>query len=243
MIQSELIKFQEYLGDRRVERCARGGRLRPGMNWLMANQRDDSYPTRPSLLQRLKDGGDQQSWEEFNRVYRKLIFGFALKAGLTESEAEEVVQETLIAAAKNLPEFRYDPKVCSFKTWLLNLSKWRVTDQLRKRLPVAPRTASSDEVTARTATIERVPDPAGIHLEALWDQEWRTTLVEVACVKVKARVDPKEWQMFDLYALKGWSARDAARAVGVNIGRVYLAKHRVGRLLKHEIARCEGQLL
>jgi RNA polymerase sigma factor (sigma-70 family) len=213
------------------------------MNWLMADQRDDSCSTRPSLLERVKDRGDQQSWEEFNHVYRKLIFGFALKAGLTESEAEEVAQETLIAAAKNLPEFRYNPTICSFKTWLLNLSKWRVTDQLRKRLPVASRAASSEEATSRTATIERVPDPAGRQLEALWDEEWRTTLVEAACAKVNPQVDAKEWQMFDLYALKGWSAREVAKAVGVNIGRVYLAKHRVSRLLKNEIARCESQLL
>jgi RNA polymerase sigma factor (sigma-70 family) len=209
----------------------------------MANARDDSYPTRPSLLERLKDRQDQRSWEEFNRIYRQLILRFAIKAGLTESEAEEVAQETLIAAAKNLPEFRYDPKVCSFKTWLLNLSKWRAADQLRKRLPAAPRASSSDEVTARTATIDRIPDPSGPQLEAIWDQEWRTTLVEVACARLKPQVDAREWQMFDLYALKGWSARETALAVGVNIGRVYLAKHRIGRMLKKEMAQSQSWLL
>jgi len=54
----------------------------------MANPKDDSYPTRPSLLVRLKDTEDQQSWQEFNDLYGKLIFGFAIKAGLTETEAQ-----------------------------------------------------------------------------------------------------------------------------------------------------------
>ena len=121
----------------------------------VVNPKEDSYPTRPSLLNRLKDTQDQQSWQEFDDLYRKLIFGFALKAGLTETEAQEVVQETLIAAAKNLPEFRYDPKVCSFKTWLLNLSRWRVQDQLRKRVPTAPATLLKPLDADRTATIER----------------------------------------------------------------------------------------
>ena len=134
---------------------------------LMVNSKDDSYPTRPSLLKRLKDTDDQQSWQEFNDLYGKLIFGFATKAGLTESEAQEVVQETLIAVAKNLPEFRYDPKVCSFKTWLLNLSHWRVKDQLRKRVPAAPANHSKARETDRTATIERVPDPDGVELEKI----------------------------------------------------------------------------
>ena len=205
---------------------------------LMANPQDDSHPTRPSLLNRLKDTQDHQSWQEFDDLYRKLIFGFALKAGLTETEAQEVVQETLIAAAKNLPEFRYDPKVYSFKTWLLNLSQWRVQDQLRKRQsPTAPNPArpSADD-TARTATIERVPDPAGGQLDTIWDNEWQTTLLEAALEKVKAQVDSKQWQMFDLYVLKEWPVKDVAKALGVSVGRIYLVKHRIGRLLKKGVS-------
>src|SRR6266571_1014976 len=176
----------------------------------MASPKDDSYPTRSSLLARLKDTADQRSWQEFNDAYGRLIFGFALKAGLTETEAEEVVQETMISASRNLPGFRYDPKLCSFKTWLLNLSQWRVKDQLRKRqAPSAQQPGRTyDDSTAtgtRTATIERVPDPAGAQLEAIWEKEWQTTFLDTALAKVKAQVDLKQWQVFDLYALKEWS--------------------------------------
>jgi len=204
--------------------------------------KDDSYPTRPSLLERVKDPNDQQSWEEFNELYGRLIRGFALKAGLTEEEADEVVQETLAAAAQHLPEFRYDPKRCSFKTWLLNLSRWRVTDQLRKRLPVAPPSLSSDgsQEGSRTATIERVPDPAGVELERLWDGEWRVTVFQAALERVKGQVEAKQWQIFDLYSLKEWRPGEVARVLGVSVGRVYLTKHRVGRLLKAEVARLEA---
>jgi RNA polymerase sigma-70 factor (ECF subfamily) len=142
----------------------------------MTQPKDDSYATRSSLLRRVKDTQDERSWQEFYDSYQGLIFGFAVKAGLSEHEAQEVVQETLIAAAKHLPEFHYDPKVCSFKTWLLNLSAWRVKDQLRKRqVPSAPQPhGPSADDTSRTATVERVPDPAGSELETIWDQEWRT---------------------------------------------------------------------
>ena len=209
---------------------------------LIVKPSDDSYPTRPSLLERVKDGADRQSWQEFNDFYGRLILGFALKAGLTESEGQEVVQETLIAAARNLPEFRYDPKVCSFKTWLLNLSRWRVQDQLRKRLPAAPANDSRAADADRTATIERVPDPAGVELEQLWDSEWQTALLAAALENVKARVDLKQWQIFDLYALKQWAPREVAQALGVSVGRVYLVKHRVSALLKRERQRLEARI-
>lgn len=209
---------------------------------LMADPKEESYPTRSSLLRRVKDTADHQSWQEFSDLYGKLILGFALKAGLTEDEAQEVVQETLIAAAKNLPEFRYDPKVCSFKTWLLNLSNWRVKDQLRKRqAPSAPRQAGrvrgDDGDETRTTTVERVPDSAGNQLEAIWDQEWATALMEAALGRVKAQMDSKQWQMFDLYVLKEWPVREVAQALGVSVGRVYLVKHRVSALVKREVKR------
>jgi RNA polymerase sigma-70 factor (ECF subfamily) len=206
---------------------------------FMASPKDDSYPTRSSLLMRLKDTRDQRSWQEFNDAYGRLIFGFARKAGLTESEAEEVVQETMISASRNLPEFRYDPKVCSFKTWLLNLSRWRVQDQFRKRLPTKATGAANPEDSDRTTTIERVADPASRQLDVIWDQEWQTTLLNTALARIKPQVNPKEWQMFDLYALKEWSPRDVARALGVSVGRVYLVKHRVSARLKKEMKRLE----
>ena len=208
---------------------------------FMAALKDDSYPTRPSLLARLKDTQDEQSWQDFSDIYSKLIRGFAIKAGCTEDEADEVVQETLISAAKNLPEFRYDPKVCSFKTWLLNLSHWRVKDQLRKRqAPAAPQPArrgpnDATEGGTRTATVERVADPSAPELQAVWDKEWQTTLLDAALARVKARTDLKQWQIFDLYALKEWSVADVAKSLGVNRAAVYLVKHRVSALVNKEL--------
>jgi RNA polymerase sigma factor (sigma-70 family) len=209
---------------------------------FMTQPKDDSHATRSSLLHRVKDTTDHQSWQEFNDLYSKLILGFALKAGLTEDEAREVVQDTLIAAAKNLPEFSYNPKVCSFKTWLLNLSNWRVKDQLRKRqAPAAPhqtpRTRRSEDEGTRTATIELVADSAGDPLEAIWDKEWKMIIWEAALGRVKAQLDLKQWQIFDLYVLKEWPVREVSQALGVSIGRVYLAKHRISALVKREVKR------
>jgi len=57
----------------------------------------------------------------------------ALRSGLNETEAQEVVQETVISVSKHMPEFHYDRAKGSFKGWLLQMTKWRITDHLRKR--------------------------------------------------------------------------------------------------------------
>jgi RNA polymerase sigma-70 factor (ECF subfamily) len=203
---------------------------------------DDSHPTRSSLLRRVKDADDAPAWQEFNDFYGPLIFRFATRAGLTETEAQEVVQETLIAAARNLPEFRYDPKVCAFKTWLLNLSRWRVTEQLRKRLPAAPHALPSDDATARTSTLDRMPDPAEPELDQLWEKEWQQTLAQRAVQRVKKQVTARQWQLYDLYVLKEWPAREVARTLQVSVARVYLAKHRTGGLIKKEVQRLRKEM-
>jgi RNA polymerase sigma factor (sigma-70 family) len=202
------------------------------------NERGELIPTRRTLLGRLKDCEDQASWKEFFDTYWKLIYTTARKSGLSSAEAEEVVQETVIAVCRNIPKFEYDSAVGSFKTWLLNLTWWRIVDQLRKREPGAHgRRQKAD--TTRTATIERVPDPAGLNLN--WDEEWDRNLLEVAAERVKRQVDPMQYQAFDLYGCQGWTARKVADRLKLNIAQVYLAKHRVSRLIRKELARLEKE--
>src|SRR5262249_41683571 len=153
-----------------------------------------SVATRATLLQRLKDCDDQASWQEFYNLYRDLICSFALKAGLTPSEAEEVVQETVIGVARKLPEFRYDPAKCSFKTWLLNQTVWRIKDQLRKRPPQGVGPTSSADDTSRTSTVDRIPDFSEERLTAAWERDWQQAVLEAALQRVKRSANLKDCQ-------------------------------------------------
>jgi len=192
--------------------------------------------TRKSLVDRLADPGDHARWQEFFDTYWKLIYGFARKSGLTESEAQEAVQETLITVARKIDTLKYDPAAGSFKGWLLHITRWRIADQFRKRLPAAIPPADDD---SRTAFIDREPDPAGNELEALWDREWRENLLEAAMERVRKRVDPRQFQIFDCYVVKGWEAGKVARELRVNVAQVYLARHRVGAQIRAEVRALE----
>ena len=63
---------------------------------------DELLPTRQSLLSRLRDWDDQESWREFFDTYWRLIHGLALKCGLTDAEAQDVVQETMVSVAMSM---------------------------------------------------------------------------------------------------------------------------------------------
>ena len=64
----------------------------------------DSLPTRRTLLSRLRNLGDDASWRVFFDTYWRLIYNVARKAGLPDSDAQDVVQDTVIAVARKMPE-------------------------------------------------------------------------------------------------------------------------------------------
>ena len=100
---------------------------------------NELIPTRATLIERLKNWQDQSSWQDFFDTYWQLIYNVARKGGLTEAEAQDVVQETMVSVAKQMPKFQYDPAIGSFKAWLLNMTRWRIVDQFRKRGPLPER--------------------------------------------------------------------------------------------------------
>jgi len=198
---------------------------------------EDFIPTRYSLLSRLQNWDDQDSWKDFFDTYWRLIYAVALKSGLTEAEAQDVVQETIISVAKNIQKFKRDRQLGSFKGWLRNLTRWRIADQLRKRTRVAPEERKAAEDAA--AVWDTAPLADSVEVESVWEAEWRVNLMKVALENVKRRVKEEHYQMFDFYVVKQWPVAKVARTLGVSAGQVYLARFRVGTLVKKEIRRLE----
>jgi RNA polymerase sigma-70 factor (ECF subfamily) len=202
---------------------------------------NDLIRTRATLLERMKDWSDQPSWQEFFDIYWKLIYGVARKAGLSDAEAQDVVQETLVSVAKHIPAFKYDPALGSFKAWLLQLTRWRIVDQLRKRGPMAWRQANVGD-TARTTMIERLADEHGPDWDAICEADWEKTILNAAMERVKRRLDPQKLQIFDFYVNREWPPEEVARTFNVSVNQVYLVKNRVAEMLRAEVRRLEQEV-
>ena len=203
---------------------------------------DEAIPTRHSLLRRIKNWEDQASWEEFFKTYRKLIYGVAIRAGLTDAEAQDVLQETVMTVAKNIKNFEIGSERGSFKAWLRQNTRWRIADQFRKRPPFRELNTPPCGGTSHTDLAEQMPDPASLNVEALFEAEWKQNLAETALANLRGRVDPEQYQMFDLHVLKHWPAEKVAGKLSVKMGRVYFAKYKISRLLKKEIRRLEATI-
>jgi RNA polymerase sigma-70 factor (ECF subfamily) len=202
----------------------------------------DPAATRSSLVKRLRNWSDHGSWQDFFDTYWKLIYAVAIKAGLSEAEARDVVQETVLAVAKQMRENGYDRAKSSFKNWLCLITRRRIIDHFRKRTDpkLRPTPQSSDE-TNRTDTIARVPDPASLKLDSVWEEEWQKNLLDAAIERVKQQVTPRQFQVFDLSVLRELPVAEVKTILKVNAAQIYLARHRVGVLIKKEAKRLEAQ--
>jgi len=200
-------------------------------------------PTRHSLLSRLKDWDDQESWRDFFNTYWKLIYSAAIKAGLSDAEAQDVVQETIVTVTKKIKDLKYDPALGSFKGWLRTVTRSRIVDHYRKRPPQKRSADHSQDTNQRTATVDRLPDPASLDLDQVWETEWQKNLMDAALARVKRQVNPKHYQIFDLHVVRGMPVEQVTTILGVSRAQVYMAKQRISRELKKNVQYLESKFI
>lgn len=194
--------------------------------------------TRRSLILRLADWQDQRSWDEFYRTYWRLIYAVAIKAGLHDDEAWDVVQETVLTIAKQSRKGLYDPERGSFKLWLWKVTSWRINDRFRQQRKEQRFNAEGDTPPTPLTLLE---DPASPSFEEIWEKEWQQNLVKAALERVKAKVSPKQYQIFYYLVIKEMESSKVKQMLGVSIAGIYIAKHRVSSLLRKEIAGLKEQ--
>jgi RNA polymerase sigma-70 factor (ECF subfamily) len=206
------------------------------MNEALTTLGEDPIPTRYSLLSRLQNWEDNESWRDFFDTYWRLIYTVALKSGLSDAEAQEVVQETIICVAKNIQKFKRDRKLGSFKGWLRNLTHWRIADQLRKRTTVLQ---GDRALASESLCVEEIPEVPGEAVASEWEGEWQRNLLKAALERIRRRVREEQYQLFDLYVVRQWPVDRITQILGVSATRVYLAKHRITRLIQQEVRRLQ----
>lgn len=204
---------------------------------VSARPEDELIPTRASLLGRLKDWDDTRSWSDFFNTYWRLIYGRARTAKLTDQEAQEVVQETVISVAKKLRGTEYDLTRGSFKTWLYLIVSRRIVDQFRRRGRGVPISEPLPEETEAASPLDSIPDPASLEPDAAWDRAWEANLIAAAVERVKEAVNPEHFQIYEYHVLQEHTAMQTAQALQTNAAKIYWVKHRVGAKLAKEVKR------
>jgi RNA polymerase sigma-70 factor (ECF subfamily) len=179
--------------------------------------------TSATLLHRLRQPANQAAWDRFVRLYTPLLFYWSHKAGLSEADAADLVQDVFCVLLRKLPDFDYDAGR-SFRAWLRTvlLNTWR--NRARRVVRTAGDMAHGEHEPA-------VPDD----LVELEEADYRRHLIARAVQLMQSEFEPATWQACWQLAVEGRPTAEVARELGLSVNAAYLAKSRVLARLRREL--------
>jgi RNA polymerase sigma-70 factor (ECF subfamily) len=192
---------------------------------MPANPVDDTSLTLMMRLQ--KSPSDPRAWDEFVQRYRPMIRAWCLKWHLQESDADDVVQEVLVKLLGAIRKYQYDP-ARSFRSWLKTVTQHALADFVAARRKNPRQLGSPINAIAES-------DDARTDLEQQIEDAYDAELLELAMHRVKKRVKPATWDSFRLTVIDGASGAQAARQLEIPVAHVFVAKHRVQKMLQEEV--------
>ena len=188
--------------------------------------------THDSLLNRLRDPADRQSWSEITSIYGPLVFRYCRSRGLQPVDCEDIEQEVLA----KLVEFEYQPTRGRFRSWLKHVTDNQINQlwRKRKRIPVPSANPADNEL-------------AGEPLD--WDRLFHVHILDAALRRIRPEFDERSWQAFEQVALAieddngiqrfAWRENGSSSAVAKRLDRpvtwVYKVKCRIMSRLRNEI--------
>jgi len=178
--------------------------------------------TRASLILRLTDASDVEAWDEFVAIYEPLLLRLAKRKGLQYADAEELVQEVLVAVSRSVDRWEPDPKRGRFRNWLFRIARNLAVNILTR--PKYRALAAGDSVTAHL--LENQSD-ASNEDSTLFDLEYGREVFRWAAKFVRAEVSAKTWEAFWLSSVDCQPIAKVAGQLEVSVGSVYIARSRV----------------
>jgi RNA polymerase sigma-70 factor (ECF subfamily) len=189
------------------------------------------------LLLRLSDQQDIAAWDQFVTIYQPLIFRLARSKGFQEADAQDVVQEVMLAVSKAIHRWEPDPDKGRFRDWLFRIARNMMINFLTRR-----KHKSLGAVESADEMLVDHPDPSSSS-EATqeFELEYRRGVFLLAAERVRAQVRPNTWEAFRLTAIEEFSIAKAARQLGMKEGAVLVARCRVLARMRLVVAELDMQ--
>ena len=187
--------------------------------------------TSVTLLDRLRDPADSKAWERFDHLYRPFIFNWLRRQSLQPEDAEDLTQDVMTTLIQELPRFHYDKQRGSFRSWLLKIAMNRLAGFWRSRRGHAAATGGTDF----QQLLNDLQDQNS-QASQLWNAEHDRHVTSRLLEMIEPEFEPTTWQAFRRVAIDGEKPAVVATELGMTVNAVTIAKHRVIRRLRQEIA-------
>jgi RNA polymerase sigma-70 factor (ECF subfamily) len=178
--------------------------------------------TTTRLLDALRDAANEPAWQHMDQRFRPVIAGLAKRLGLSQSDADEVAQQTLAEFVHAYRDGRYDRGKGRLSSWILGIAHHQtlrvLRTQARGRTEPTPLTEVADESSLRS----------------IWTDERDRSILSraMSLIRDESGIDDRTLTAFELVGLRGVPAAQVAEQCKMTIEQVYVAKSRVAKRLK-----------
>lgn len=190
--------------------------------------------TRESLIQRLPNAADGEAWDRFVEIYEPLLFRLARAKGFQTADAEDFVQQVLLAVARAVGRWVADEGRGKFRAWLFRIAQNLAVNFLAR--PKHQRWGTGDSQMAQW--LEEQP-AKGQDSSELFLLEYRRELFRWAAEQVRSQVSIRQWKGFWMTSVEEKPIRDVAQELGMSVGAVYVARSRITKRIRAMIQEFE----
>ena len=178
--------------------------------------------TSTTLLEGLRNQHDHVTWKRFSDRYQPILAATMYRAGLRDSDAQDAIQETLMAFLEAYRMDKYDRDKGRLRSWLLGIATNKIRE-IRRRLARRERQPAPDSDGAVLLDVPVNEDS----LSAVFDEAWERSVMAECLRQVQLQVEHKTFEAFRLFALEDWPADRVADHLGMSRDTVYVHKGRV----------------
>jgi RNA polymerase sigma-70 factor (ECF subfamily) len=192
-----------------------------------AGEADAASATSLTLLERIR-AADPEAWRRLVHLYGPLVYSWARRSGLGDTDAADLLQEVWKSVAAALDRFRRDAGGGTFRGWLWTIARNKIRDHYRAEQGKAAAVGGTDACQMLQTIPEEEPaDESGA-------EDHR--LLHAALDLIRPEFEDRTWRAFWATAVDGRAAADVGAELGLAANAVYQAKSRVLRRLRHEMA-------
>ncbi len=186
--------------------------------------------TDQSLLHRAKSNVNSDAWTTLITIYKPLIAGWVVRAGVEPQEVGDITQEVFRALSQDLPNFEHNGRKGAFRNWLKMTAIFRCRRYWAAKSKRVPTSS-----VAPSELLNELEEPNS-PLSEQWNREHDEHVIEKLLEQVRAEFDSTTFRIFERYVLNEEQPKSLASEMGIDVGQVYKSKFRVMSRLR-ELAR------
>lgn len=187
------------------------------------------HETSVSLLERLRQTPDNQSWQRLVDLYTPLIHVWLGRQEVQLADRHDLVQEVLAVVIRKLPQFEHNQRTGAFRHWLRTITARCLKDFWRSQ-KVRPQARGDSDFQEMLTQLE---DPTSA-LSRQWDKDHDLHITRKLLEMLQPQFTPATWEAFQRVALLREPPDEVAAALGITVNAVFIAKSRVLTKLRQE---------